>query len=176
MNLQIRKALLSDAAGVGYLYDAVCDDLEGSVNYPGWKKGIYPTIMDAEKAISEGTLYIAETENKIAGTVILSHTPEQAYEQAHWKKDLSYDDVYVIYTLAVHPDYAGSGVASALLQFAQQLAKKQGMKSLRLDVTEKNIPAIRLYEKQGFEYIDTVDLGLGDIGLKWFRLYEKLVK
>lgn len=30
-------------------------------------------------------------------------------------------------------------------------------------------------EKCGFEYIDTVDLGLGNYGLNWFKLYEKVV-
>jgi RimJ/RimL family protein N-acetyltransferase len=44
-----------------------------------------------------------------------------------------------------------------------------------LDVYEGNIPAISLYEKYGFKYIDTVDLGLGNYGLDWFRLYEKLL-
>ncbi len=48
-------------------------------------------------------------------------------------------------------------------------------KSIRLDVYEGNIPAIRLYEKCGFEYVNTVDLGLGNYGLKWFKLYEKLL-
>ncbi|XAM46318.1 hypothetical protein TPDSL_28260 [Terrisporobacter petrolearius] len=49
------------------------------------------------------------------------------------------------------------------------------IKELRLDVYEKNLPAIKLYEKFGFKYIDTVDLGLENYGLKWFRLYEKLL-
>jgi len=49
------------------------------------------------------------------------------------------------------------------------------MKSIRLDVYEKNIPAILLYEKCGFEYIDTVDLELGNYGLDWFKLYEKVI-
>lgn len=45
-------------------------------------------------------------------------------------------------------------------------------KLIRLDVYEGNIHLINLYEKYGFKYIDTVDLGLGNYGLKWFRLYE----
>lgn len=42
-------------------------------------------------------------------------------------------------------------------------------------VYENNLPAISLYEKCGFKYIDTVDLGLGNYGLDWFKLYEKVV-
>nr|WP_321480069.1 hypothetical protein [uncultured Bacteroides sp.] len=38
-----------------------------------------------------------------------------------------------------------------------------------------NYPAISLYEKYGFEYMGTVDLGLGQYGLDWFKVYEKVI-
>ena len=62
-----------------------------------------------------------------------------------------------------------------MLAFAERLAAAQGKKALRLDVYEKNTPAMRLYEKCGFRYIATVDLGYSNHGLKWFKLYEKLL-
>ncbi|UEL49831.1 GNAT family N-acetyltransferase [Terrisporobacter hibernicus] len=80
-----------------------------------------------------------------------------------------------IYTFAIHPDYWCQGVGKELLKFAEKQANKMNIKVLRLDVYEKNLPAIKLYEKFGFKYIDTVDLGLENYGLKWFRLYEKLL-
>lgn len=61
------------------------------------------------------------------------------------------------------------------MEFSLDLARSTDMKSIRLDVYEKNLPAISLYEKCGFDYIDTVDLGLGHYGLNWFKLYEKIV-
>ncbi len=61
------------------------------------------------------------------------------------------------------------------MDFAIEHSIKSQVKSIRLDVYEGNIPAIKLYEKCGFKYIDTVDLGLGNYGLNWFRLYEKLL-
>ena len=62
-----------------------------------------------------------------------------------------------------------------LLAYSIEFAKNSGIKTIRLDVYEKNIPAIKLYEKNGFIYTGTVDLGLGNYGLKWFRLYEKII-
>ena len=62
-----------------------------------------------------------------------------------------------------------------LRDYSLELAQSSGIKSVRLDVYEKNLPAISLYEKCGFEYIDTVDLGLGHYGLEWFKLYEKII-
>ena len=44
------------------------------------------------------------------------------------------------------------------------------------DVDEKNAPAIRLYEKFGFCYIDTVDLGYSDYGLEKFKLYQRILQ
>lgn len=71
--------------------------------------------------------------------------------------------------------HRGGGVGRALLGYAEAWAKAQGKRALRLDVHEINTPAIKLYESCGFRYIATVDLGYGAYGLKWFRLYEKLL-
>ena len=54
-------------------------------------------------------------------------------------------------------------------------SQTEKVRALRLDVHEINTPAIKLYESCGFRYIATVDLGYGAYGLKWFRLYEKLL-
>ena len=70
----------------------------------------------------------------------------------------------------------GIGTGKSYLNVKEaEFAKKSGIKTIRLDVYEKNIPAIKLYEKNGFIYTGTVDLGLGNYGLKWFRLYEKII-
>ena len=66
-------------------------------------------------------------------------------------------------------------VACELMQFAHEYAVEQKIKSIRLDVSVHNIPAIALYEKLGYKYIGTVDLGLNYDHLKWFKLYEKLL-
>lgn len=175
MSLYIRKGLMSDADELEKLYDDLNDYSARNINYSGFKKGIYPTRIDAVRGIEENNLYVAVKDDVIAGSFILRHKPEEAYNSACWKKDLTYDKVLVIYTFVVHPDYSNQGIGSGLLNFAEELAKEQGVESLRLDVYFNNLPAIHVYEKNGFEYIDTVDLGLEEYGLKWFKLYEKLI-
>jgi ribosomal protein S18 acetylase RimI-like enzyme len=175
MNTYIRKGLMSDADELEKLYDDLNDFSAENINYSGFKKGIYPTRVDAVQGIGENNLYVAVKEDVIVGSFILRHKPEEAYNSACWKKELTYDKVLVIYTFVVHPDYSNQGIGSKLLKFAEELAKEQGVESLRLDVYSNNIPAIHVYEKNDFEYIDTVDLGLEEYGLKWFKLYEKLI-
>jgi len=157
------------------LYNDLNDYLEEGVNYPGWKKGIYPVRQNAIDGINHGNLYVAKYNRKIVGSVILSHIPEPAYYKAKWEFESDYSNVFVIYTFVVHPNFMKCGVGKALMDFAIEHSIKSQAKSIRLDVYEGNIPAIRLYEKCGFKYIDTVDLGLGNYGLNWFKLYEKLL-
>ena len=149
------------------------DHLAEGINFPGWRKGIYPIRQDALAGIGQASLYVAKYNSKIVGSIILNHVPEVAYHKAKWEYEYDYSDVFVIHTFVVHPDFWKCGIGKALIDFSIQQGIESRIKSIRLDVYEGNIPAIRLYEKCGFKYVDTVDLGLGNYGLDWFRLYEK---
>lgn len=61
------------------------------------------------------------------------------------------------------------------LEFCINIAKTYCIRSIRLDVYQKKQPAIHLYQKIGFEYIDKVDLGLSEFGLGYFQLYELVI-
>lgn len=175
MDIEIVLGKESDVDELELLYNDLNDALAAGINYPGWKKGVYPTRSDAEKGIAEGELYVAKYDGRIVGSVILSHEPESAYAGVSWGNEDSYDKIFVIRTFVAHPDYFGHGIGKKLLDFADQRAALENIESIRLDVYEKNMPAVKLYEKCGYKYVDTVDLGLGNYGLDWFKLYEKML-
>lgn len=173
--MQVRKGTGEDVEAVSALYDELNDYLESHVNYPLWRKGIYPAREDALQGIEEGALFVAEERGRIAGTFILRHRPEEGYALADWQIQLDDSQVLVLYTFAVHPAYRHQGVGQKLLEWILDYAARTGNKAVRLDVYEKNTPAIRLYECLGFRYVDTVDLGYGSFGLDRFRLYQRLL-
>lgn len=175
MNITMRLGTEADIDELEQLYDCLNDHLSATVNYPGWRKGLYPVRQTAEEGVDEGGLYVAVYKDKIIGSMILRHKPEPAYLPVKWTMDLEYEEVLVIYTFVVHPDYLGQGVGRELLEYASIVGRQSNIKALRLDVNTDNLPAIRLYEKCGFHYIDTVDLGLGEYNLPWFKLYEKIL-
>lgn len=175
MNIIFEFGTLKDIDELEQLYNDLNDYLESGQNYPGWRKGVYPVRQNAVDGVKNGNLFVAKNGEKIIGSVILSHVPEKAYNEAKWAFESDYRDVLVIYTFAVHPKFMRSGVGRAIIDFAAEHGKKSGAKAIRLDVYEGNNPAIKLYEKCGFKYVDTVDLGLGAYGLDWFKLYEKLL-
>lgn len=175
MNLIFEQGTPDDIEELAQLYDAITDYLECHTNYPGWRKGLYPNRDTALEGVAEGTLYVARKDGRIVGTVILSHTPEASYAQAAWHANLDYEDVYVVYTLAVHPHFLGMGIGERIMDFILEYSAKNNAKAVRLDVYEKNTPAVCLYKKYGFQYIDTVDLGYSHFGLEHFELYQKLL-
>ena len=170
-----RKGTIADVTPLAKLYDDLIDHLQNTTNYPGWIKGIYPTQEDAAAGISDGTLYVAEENGQLAGTIILNHKPESPYHRIKWNIDAADEQIFIVHTFAVHPNFLKAGVGTKLLGFAEKQAVQEGLRAIRLDVFEKNFPAIHLYEKCDFQYVSTVDMGLGCYGLDLFKLYEKVL-
>lgn len=171
--MEIVKGTKYDIEELESLYNDLNDYLASNINYPGWLKGIYPIREDAVSGIEQGNLYVIRDENCIAGSLILNHIPESGYSNADWGIDLDYKDIIIVHTLAVHPEYLKKGVGKKLLEFIIKYSGELNIKAIRLDVFEKNIPAISLYKKYGFQYITTMDFGYREHGD--FELYQKLL-
>lgn len=175
MSITIRQAVKEDLDAVERLYNDLTDRLRTGPNYPGWKSGVYPLRCDAEEGLADGTLYVAELDGCIAGTVMYPETQGAPYQSADWQ--LPFDvPVITLHILAVHPAYQGRGVGRALLKYAEDLGKRRGALAVRLDTREGNLPACRLYEQTGYSMRGLIDLGLEEVtGFKWYRTYEKLL-
>lgn len=55
-----------------------------------------------------------------------------------------------LYSLAVHPEARGMGLANILLEAVEKKAAARGRLYMRLEVAEHNNPAIQLYHKRGY--------------------------
>ena len=87
---------------------------------------------------NENTKYIkASIENKIVGFAGIL---------------INYDDIHVM-NIVVRKDCRNNGIGKILMEALIELAKKENKESLTLEVNEKNIPAIKLYEKFNFEIL-----------------------
>ena len=173
--MHIEKGTECNIEELEALYNDLNDYLDAHVNYPGWKKGVYPVKETAIQGIEEGTLYVMKDGHQIVGTVILNQEQEAAYAKANWPMHLEDEDIMVIHTFAVHPTYLKKGIGTKLMDFIIQHSKNKKLKAIRLDVYEENKPAIKLYQKYGFQYVDTIDLGYGKYGLNNFELYQKVL-
>ncbi len=55
-----------------------------------------------------------------------------------------------LYSLAILPDFRGLGLAQLLIQAMENIAVEDGRLYMRLEVSQKNLGAIKLYEQMGY--------------------------
>ena len=115
-------------------------------------------------------LYVLADGGDIAACVIANAEKVDGYSDAPWQIDS--DEVIVLHVLAVHPDYRGKGLARRLVENVIEQERKAGKTALRLDVIENNTTAEKLYQKLGFQYIQTKTLYYDVVGEMTFKLYE----
>lgn len=151
----VRKATSDDIAAIALLYDKAIDYEDSHVKYTSWQKGIYPTADTARLGLKNDSLFVYEESGKILASVILDTRQPPEYKKIKWSVDPRYDQVLVIHTLCVDPDFAGAGIGSAIVDFTKELACKTGCLTIRLNTTQRNVNATHLYEKNGFVVADT---------------------
>ena len=147
----VRKALLSDLPQIEESYNEHFRHEEEHGAFTLFRKGVYPTRADAEKAARAGTLYVYEAEGGvIGGSVVADHCQPEGYRGIPWAGRWPEEQVLVLHLLLVRPSMAGRGIATALVEFALELAEQKGCKAVRLDTGAQNLPALSLYRKLGF--------------------------
>lgn len=151
----IRKATKDDVLLVAELYDIMLDYEEAHEKYTSWKKGIYPTVDTAKLGVKNNSLYVYEDNGNILASVILDTKQPPEYKKIEWGVNAKYNEALVVHTLCVHPKHSGSGIGSAIVDFAKTLAKEKNCLAIRLNTTERNLHAAHLYEKNGFSVVAT---------------------
>lgn len=158
----IRKATSDD---IGLIEDTYNEHFEYEAEYGAFtifKKGIYPTGKDAEKAVNAGTLYVYEENNDIAGSIMVDKIQPTEYAGIPWEQTSASNEVMVIHLLMVRPSMTEKGIATALIKYAIELAENNSCKALRLDTGSQNIPAVTLYKKLGFQIVATSSMRVGN--------------
>ena len=157
----IRPAAFDDIEWIEDTYNELFAHERKHGAFTVFRKGVYPTRMTAEKAVSAGTLYVYDENHSITGSIILDNIQPADYDKICWPHVFAKDEALIIHLLLIRPSMAGRGIASALLQFAVELARKNACKALRLDTGSQNIPAVSLYKKAGFQIVAEDSMKVG---------------
>lgn len=168
----IRRCEQSDIASVGQFYDKVVRYLDEHINYPKWQYKQYPSESSVRAETDNGSQYIVEEDGEMIGAFVFNDDPQGDYSKGKWECDLPSGAFMVIHGLAIDPEWHGKGIGTRVLEYCINNARERGFKAIRLDIVPDNTPAAHLYEKMGFTYAGTEDLGRGIEGIPEFSLYE----
>ena len=128
-------------------------------------ESIKQTILKGYRRFSWGIFMVEDSSGNLAGTVQVGfYRPRLlllALGRLPWKlpvwlcRLLNVTGIirkFELSNIHIAPDWRGSGLAESLLDFAEKFGKqfwKAG--SITLLVREENLPAVKLYEKSGYE-------------------------
>jgi len=109
---------------------------------------IYPDPQGIYNDVREKALFIAREGDLCVGSVCLDRNAPDEYRSVPWT--CTAGTVLVVHRLCVDPEWQGKGVARALMNFAEQLARSEGYTCIHLDAYSGNARAIDLYERRGY--------------------------
>lgn len=119
---------------------------------PQWNSD-YPGEREYSRDIELGELWLEEAEGVITGFMTVNDNLSKEYDDVIWTTELPANSIH---RLAVNPLCRGKGVARRLFAFAEDLSKRQGMKSIRLDTFSPNKTAQRLFANNGYTYVGEI--------------------
>lgn len=125
MNIKITPMTLTD---LDYIKDNLISDFDDFWTYQ---------ILKEELESKNSSYLVAKINNEIVGFAGIKVILDEA-------------DIMNIVTKKTYRD---QGIGTLLLENLISLSKKLNLKSLSLEVSEENLPAIHLYKKFGFEYL-----------------------
>lgn len=113
-------------------------------NIEQWGQWYYTELYNIEyftEMIKTCGLYVAKQEDKVVGAFLL-----KTEDVVYWKDNKK---AYYIHHLVTKIGYPNLGLE--MLEFIEDLAKKNSLNCLRLDCMKTNIKLNEYYQKRGFE-------------------------
>lgn len=162
--MNIRKAELMDIGKVIVIYKNAIKAMIDN-NLDQWDD-IYPAIKILEQDITANQMYVGIIDDKIVSAVVANTEFDEEYKNGRWKYDNV--DFAVIHRLCVNPAYQNKKVGRNTMILTEELLKKEGVQSIRLDAFSLNPYALKLYESLGYQKVGEATWRKG-----LFYLFEK---
>ena len=164
--MELRLGTVEDVGAVMEVVRRVVPGMRASGNLQ-WDAE-YPNAAVFAEDVALGQMWVAEAGGRMAGVAAVTTEQSPEYAEVGW--DLQ-EAAVVVHRLAVNPAFRGQGVAGALMEQAEAVARERGIGVLRVDTNTRNTAMQRMLSRLGY--------GLaGEIGLRFrpglrFFCYEK---
>ena len=127
-------------------YRHVADSMEEK-GLRHWHWGRYPYGDMIREDVQKGDMYYMRGDGVIAAAVVLTAGQEEEFGALRWTYGVRPGSFR---RLAVHPSMQGAGLGGIVVDDVLQILRRRGCDCARVDTSEENRNAVRLYEKLGF--------------------------
>jgi ribosomal protein S18 acetylase RimI-like enzyme len=108
----------------------------------------YPKPSTIEDDIRKSEGFVYQDGEAVLAYMQVSRRQDPEYAAINWR--LETKSVLTVHRLAVAKKEQGKGIASAMMDFAEQSAQALGIAAIRLDAYSKNEIALNFYKKRGY--------------------------
>ena len=167
--IKIELAEINDLNDIMKMINNCANDLI-SKNIFQWNEK-YPSRDIFLSDIEKKNLFILKNNSGIIGCIALSHEKDIEYNNVKW---LTKDDKNLyVHRLAVDPKFQKKGIGKLLMDFAEDYARNNKFKSVRLDTFSKNERNNRFYKSRKYTKLD--DVYFPNQSEFPFHCYEKIL-
>ena len=153
INYNFKKADITDIPEIwAILQQAIIRRKNDGSNQ--WQDG-YPNPEVIKKDIEKGYGYVlTDGENAIGYCAILiNDEPEYLKIEGKW---LTNADFVVFHRVAIAEKYLGKNLSQKIIDFIEEFARKNNIKSLKADTNHDNFAMMKIFEKSGFTFCGIV--------------------
>lgn len=154
----------NDLSTVAKLYRSAIQHMEQQ-GIPQWDE-LYPDEAILKEDIAAKELYLLKEGTNLLGCSVINAEQDPRYKGLPFR--LQSQHIGVIHRLCVNPVYQNCGVGKNLLETTEQKIAAMGYDVIRLDAFIQNPFALKLYEKAGYQKVETITLRKGI-----FQVFEK---
>ena len=158
--MQFRLAKMEEAAEIAALYHSV-----NGLPFCTWDE-TYPGAEEIQGDLATDCLFVLENEGTLVGAISIVPENELDDRECWTVKENASEFARVV----IRPSDQGKGLSRCLVEGVIEEMRKRGAKAVHLSVAKQNIPAQKLYRREGFEFVGEADM----YGHSYF-LCEKLL-
>lgn len=147
--MKIRKAELEDLNIIIDIFRKAINRMNDN-NIRQWDE-IYPTNAILEQDILKKQMYVGIKDDTIVSTVVVNNEFDDQYKNGNWKYDN--ERFAVVHRLCVNSIYQNQKIGKNTMIMVEELLRKDGIQSIRLDTFSLNPYALKMYETLGYQKV-----------------------
>lgn len=168
-------ALHKDIDEIMGLYRSVVETVNKTDVKLGWDPEVYPNASFVEGAIDRHECCICREAGRIVAVAVVNHNVNKEYDDIDWDIKAPKEKIATIHALATAVDHRHGSVSDRFLKEIDEYCRQTGDLAIHLDVIDTNIPAYKLYMRNGYTEVACIKMFYEVVGTREFWMLERVL-